>query len=252
MSTSKKRTANSPKTSTAKKVPKLSNGSLDSFWSQSASKAVEITPTKVQNKGKSKEEPLELEESDEEPSTPAPISKTQSELDEEFARALARDEGIDIDQLRRNEEDEKLAKRMAVDMDQAGKESLPVHPFFAPIAKGSSSKPKIKHDTPVKIEGHVTATSPSTSANTTPKMAFGSFAAPIEAPQTSYPLDSDIFAFQPSRDIDITGWPKSRQGTTETVQIPYAFLTASFVLISATRSRLKIITILTNVCTHGI
>lgn len=55
-----------------------------------------------------------------------------------------------------------------------------------------------------------------------------------------YPLDKDIFHFNPLIDIDSSSWPGSGK------QIPYSFLTAAFVLISSTRSRLIIVTVLTN------
>jgi len=54
-----------------------------------------------------------------------------------------------------------------------------------------------------------------------------------------YPLDKDIFHFNPLIDIDSSLWPSDGQ-------IPYSFLTAAFVLISSTRSRLIIVTVLTN------
>lgn len=68
--------------------------------------------------------------------------------------------------------------------------------------------------------------------------AHNTSTAPGEA--VIYPLDKDIFNFNPLIDIDSSSWPKSGQ------EIPYSFLTAAFVLISATRSRLIIVTVLTN------
>lgn len=56
----------------------------------------------------------------------------------------------------------------------------------------------------------------------------------------TYPLDKDIFAFNPLIDVDSSSWPKDGH------EIPYSFLTAAFCLISATRSRLIIVTVLTN------
>ena len=253
MSTSSKRTASPLKTGKPQKKPKLSDGSLESFWRQSPQKLANAHPItdrnegQGQSKGKAKEEPIELGDSDEDDFTKGSIAKTQTELDEEFARALAEDEGIDIDKLRQHEQDEILAKSLAGDTGETTARDIhppPVHPFFSPPAKASSpSKSKIKQ-TPV---GKSEAQTPIKSPQTTTKMAFGSFTTTVEAPLLIYPLDLDIFAFQPSRDVDTTGWPRSRQGTADNLQVPYAFLTASFVLISATRSRLKIVTILTNV-----
>ena len=58
-----------------------------------------------------------------------------------------------------------------------------------------------------------------------------------------YPLDADIFAFEPRSDISTATWPRTAAGK---LQIPYSFLVAAFVLVSATRSRLSIVTIVTN------
>ena len=58
-----------------------------------------------------------------------------------------------------------------------------------------------------------------------------------------YPLDTDIFAFDAKTDISTATWPRSGAGK---LQIPYSFLVAAFVLVSATRSRLSIVTVLTN------
>ena len=70
------------------------------------------------------------------------------------------------------------------------------------------------------------------------------FVPPSDGPSpVIYPLDNDIFAFDPSSDISTATWPRSASGT---LQIPYSFLTAAFVLVSATRGRLIITTIITN------
>lgn len=58
-----------------------------------------------------------------------------------------------------------------------------------------------------------------------------------------YPLDKDIFVFEPDVDVDTSSWPRNTAGK---LVIPYSFLTAAFVLISATRARLIITTVLTN------
>lgn len=58
-----------------------------------------------------------------------------------------------------------------------------------------------------------------------------------------YPLDTDIFEFDPHTDISTATWPRNSAGK---LQIPYSFLVAAFVLVSATRSRLSIVTVLTN------
>lgn len=58
-----------------------------------------------------------------------------------------------------------------------------------------------------------------------------------------YPLDKDIFEFDPKKDISTETWPRTQNGKLHT---PYSFLVAAFVLISATRSRLIIVTVMTN------
>lgn len=59
----------------------------------------------------------------------------------------------------------------------------------------------------------------------------------------SYPLEKDIFEFDPKQDISTDTWPRTQAGK---IHIPYSFLVAAFVLISATRSRLIIVTVMTN------
>ena len=56
-------------------------------------------------------------------------------------------------------------------------------------------------------------------------------------------LDKDILQFDPNTDVDASNWATTKTGTKE---IPYSFLTAAFVLISSTRSRLIIVTVMTN------
>lgn len=63
------------------------------------------------------------------------------------------------------------------------------------------------------------------------------------AEPVAYPLDADIFAFDPRSDISTATWPRTAAGK---LQIPYSFLVAAFVLVSATRSRLSIVTVVTN------
>lgn len=58
-----------------------------------------------------------------------------------------------------------------------------------------------------------------------------------------YPLEKDIFEFDPKNDISTDTWPRTQAAKLHT---PYSFLVAAFVLISATRSRLIIVTVLTN------
>lgn len=59
----------------------------------------------------------------------------------------------------------------------------------------------------------------------------------------TYPLEKDIFEFDPKNDISTETWPRTQAGKLHT---PYSFLVAAFVIISATRSRLIIVTVMTN------
>lgn len=69
------------------------------------------------------------------------------------------------------------------------------------------------------------------------------------------PLEKDILLFDPYRDVDTSLWPvydraSSRtpdpSAKTKAKSAPFAFLTRAFVILSGTRSRLKIVTVLTN------
>lgn len=106
----------------------------------------------------------------------------------------------------------------AVPQDRAGKEEEDIKPVIDRKGKGKAETgsdsprklifPKIENDEPV-----------------------------------AYPLEKDIFEFNPKTDISTDTWPRTQAGKLHT---PYSFLVAAFVLISATRSRLIIVTVLTN------
>ena len=68
----------------------------------------------------------------------------------------------------------------------------------------------------------------------------------LDADISSIELGTDVFAFDPGQ-VDIRQWPtrpSAQEGKTHTA--PYALLAHTFSLVSATRSRLAIVTILTN------
>lgn len=52
------------------------------------------------------------------------------------------------------------------------------------------------------------------------------------------PLDTSVYEYNPATDVDTSGWPLGR--------MPYSYLTQAFVIISATKSRLLISRVLTN------
>lgn len=60
------------------------------------------------------------------------------------------------------------------------------------------------------------------------------------------PLEEDVFLFDPVRDVDTSAWPQFGPDD-ERKAAPFGLLSRAFVLLSSTRSRLKIVTVLTNV-----
>ncbi|ORY79357.1 hypothetical protein BCR35DRAFT_279523 [Leucosporidium creatinivorum] len=114
--------------------------------------------------------------------------------------------------------------------------------FFAPKPQPS---PKLKPDPEQKPS---TKRRPSASPS---KPSGGSFfatsikkeAKSTPVPSTSKlvavkPLDTSLYEFNPSTDVDTSLWPGGR--------MPYSFLTEAFVIVSATKSRLIISRVLTN------
>lgn len=65
--------------------------------------------------------------------------------------------------------------------------------------------------------------------------------------QLDYPIERDLFDFDPTVHIDTHSWPTSPAGgSTDEVVVPYAFLARAFQKISATKSRLEITKLLAN------
>ncbi|PWN54495.1 ATP-dependent DNA ligase [Violaceomyces palustris] len=67
----------------------------------------------------------------------------------------------------------------------------------------------------------------------------------MDASIEAIPFSQDVLAFDPSC-IDTSSWPRANGKEKDRPTSPYALLTRAFVLVSATRSRLAITTILTN------
>jgi DNA ligase-1 len=204
---------------------------------ESPQKDLKFYFSRDKGKGKARQEVdevIELSSSESDSDKKAPTSDkspngklTQEERDSRLAIELARAEGIDIEQLRRQERDVTYARKLAQSPDvEAGTSKVSVSP-----TKGSTAQ----------------LGSPTKQEPTSPTSKLSSFLptsnAASQPDQVAYPLDKDILAFHPTIDIDTSTWPRNRD---KTLQIPYSFLTAAFVLISATRSRLLITTILTN------
>ncbi|GAB00057.1 uncharacterized protein L969DRAFT_54793 [Mixia osmundae IAM 14324] len=153
--------------------------------------------------------------------------------DEEYARQLA-----DV-RTPSPPPQSKRVKQDSASTSPNGKERVSHHPIFSSGASGRQSEPQrpgqssLNADTSMKHEDVKRETIGSVSV-------LGAAIAP--GSEISYPLQRDIFDFLPSRDIDTSSWPRQNGK----VIVPYAFLTAAFVLIAATRSRLVIVTLLTN------
>lgn len=114
-----------------------------------------------------------------------------------------------------------------------------VQPVAGPSRIREDVKPSIKAE-PIDLD----VTHPTPSRKGKEKATIGTFQLSTTPIATSYPsLETDILAFVPSRDIDVSTWP--RKG--DKLSVPYAFLTSAFVTISATKSRLAITTVLVNV-----
>lgn len=126
---------------------------------------------------------------------------------------------IDLDDLDSEEEKDEKPK-------------TPVNAFFAKRPKAEEAE-DVKPD--VKGKGKAKALE-------SPGKLVANVSADEEPPV--YPLDIDIFAFDPASHVSTQTWP--RNPSTGKVHIPYSFLVAAFVLISATRARLTIVTVLTN------
>lgn len=68
--------------------------------------------------------------------------------------------------------------------------------------------------------------------------------------QVQYPIERDLFGFDPAQDIDTASWPKAKTDSATAaagdIVIPYAFLSGAFAKISSTKSRLEITTLMSN------
>lgn len=138
---------------------------------------------------------------------------------------------IDLDDLQSSSDDEvktKTAPRKA-----------PLHPLFSrqPKQEPAEDVRPAPIDVDVKPSGLIKGKARANDSPTKLIITGEASDTPIV-----YPLDEDIFAFDPIS-IDTATWPRTAEGK---VHIPYSFLTAAFVLISATRARLIITTVLTN------
>ena len=128
-----------------------------------------------------------------------------------------------------------------VDDQPAKAQKKPIASIFAPKPPPAA---KVKPD-PEQPPPKRTPTASPAKASGSSFFASNSKGTPIGAPVASTsklvatkPLDTSVYEFNPSTDVDTSLWPNGR--------MPYSFLTQAFVIVSATKSRLIISRVLTN------
>jgi hypothetical protein len=160
---------------------------------------------------------------------------TQEDSDAAFARELAHREGIDVGALRR-EEKQRESSQVKVELLDDSDDSDCMIMDAEPTA--STSKSAVVSTSASGGAGPSTprkTSSTSTLAFFSPTKALPTPAGPLHAGRS---LDTSIYSFSPTSDVDSSSWTDGR--------IPFAFLVDAFVLISATKSRLTIVRVLTN------
>lgn len=159
----------------------------------------------------------------------------QEDSDAKLARELAKREGIDLGALRR-EEKRRESSRVKEEVLDDSDDSDCVIMDAVPTASTSRSA--------VASSSASGGAGPSTPRNTSSNSTIAFFSptkalsTPTGPPHAGRSLDTSIYSFSPTFDVDTSSW---RDG-----KIPFAFLVDAFVLISATKSRLTILRVLTN------
>ncbi|KAI3492270.1 hypothetical protein L1887_43296 [Cichorium endivia] len=158
---------------------------------------------------------------------------SQEEKDAQFAAELAaQDAGVSAEDYRaRMRADEDMARRLHLEWSG--------HPAPSDGAAAGASK--------FEPASHaMDASAPPSPSKKPPPAAKQIDLAALDAAIEAIPLGDDIFVYDPSA-VDTSAWPHVAGKHGELVPTtPYALLTHAFVLISATRSRLAITTLLTN------
>ncbi|CBQ69100.1 related to DNA ligase I [Sporisorium reilianum SRZ2] len=161
---------------------------------------------------------------------------SQEEKDAAFAIELAAEEaGVSASEYRsRMETDEDLARRLHNEWSGQQDEDSKLASSSAEAGPSSTQRAPTAAATP---------TSPS--KKPTPTYRPVDLAA-LDASIQAIPLGDDVFVFDPWA-VDTSSWPTISDKDGNLVPTtPYALLTHAFVLITATRSRLAITTLLTN------
>jgi hypothetical protein len=163
-------------------------------------------------------------------------------------------EVIDLDGMLSSDSDGEDIKPVAGPSGSSNGSNAALHPLFRKVAIKSESE-VTRHTDPDRDDednkedvksiiadrkGKGKTNGTSNTSESPKKLIFPK----IETDEpVTYPLEKDIFEFDPKNDISTDTWPRTQAGK---VHVPYSFLVAAFVLISATRSRLIIVTVLTN------
>lgn len=229
-----------PSTPTKKHKPGQQSALTSFFASPSSSSkrtfvAEPPSPTASVAKAKQKQIFVDVDaEEDEKEAERSTLS--QEEKDAAFAMELAaQDAGVSTAEYKtRMQGDEDLARRLH--QEWSSKDEQDRHAGASASVRDLS--PPREHKAPSS-----TPSSPSKRPPATPKPVD---LAALDASIAAIPLGDDIFVFDPWA-IDTSSWPMiSNKDGVLAPTTPYALLTHAFVLITATRSRLAITTLLTN------
>jgi DNA ligase-1 len=178
--------------------------------------------------------------------------------DAKFARELAEEDGITLEQIKAEEKSrEKARKEMkkvtAIDESSSDDDMIIIEPTSTVFPVASTSKlPPIttaKRPKPVTapVKQPILSTPPPLTSTPRPSpgkptasffASPGSIVASSSAARADVSLDTSIFFFDPLTAIDNSSWPAGR--------LPYSFVVAAFDMIASTKSRLSIVQIMTN------
>jgi DNA ligase-1 len=228
--------AESPVKKKAKVAQSRSNNgqaSLGAFFQSPGNSKASQSQSKSSKGKASKNDVIDLlSDDDDEEEDIKPVASTSR------AVATGRDAVINLDDMD-SSDDEEITVSATVN-----KPTKTMHPLFA-SPKTAKAEPDMKpfadNNEDIKPTIASNGKGKARALDSPTKLIFPSGANNGEA--IVYPLDTDIFLFDPAKDISTTTWPRTSAGK---LQIPYSFLTAAFVLVSATRARLIITTVLTN------
>lgn len=187
----------------------------------------------------------------------APVASTSTiPLDSKQVRPVA-NEIIDLADILSDSDGEEDIKPLSSPFKPVNGSNAAVHPLFRKTvvksevdgntdtdtidAALSAVSGECKEDLKPIVHGKGKAESTNANSSGSPKKLI--FPTTNVDEPIVYPLEKDIFEFDPKQDIATGTWPRTQAGKLHT---PYSFLVAAFVAISATRSRLIIVTVLTN------